>query len=101
LLEPLYAAVPSSFRLSPALDSRGVVAADVSLYLGLLDTGLPFRENLSEGSVLFVEYFFCTIISQRIPQVELQTGRKAPVARPAEIAKPAVGHKRRSGRSTR
>jgi hypothetical protein len=39
----------------PALDSRGVVTLYVSLYLGLLSFELPFRENLSEGSVLFVE----------------------------------------------
>ncbi|HEV3202654.1 MAG TPA: hypothetical protein VGZ73_32395 [Bryobacteraceae bacterium] len=39
----------------PALDSRGVVAPYVSLYSGLLSFELPFRENLSEGSVLFVE----------------------------------------------
>src|SRR5215471_883393 len=55
LLEPREAAVPSSFRLAPALDSRGVVAPDVSLYWGLLEGELPFRGNLSEGSVLFVE----------------------------------------------
>jgi hypothetical protein len=55
LLEPRKAAVPSSFRLAPALDSRGVVAPDVSLYWGLLEGELPFRGNLSEGSVLFVE----------------------------------------------
>jgi hypothetical protein len=45
---------------SPALDSRGFVAPYVSLYLGLLIFELPFRENLSEGSVLFVEYFSCS-----------------------------------------
>jgi hypothetical protein len=37
LLEPRSAAVPSSFLFAPALDSRDVVAPDVSLYLGLLD----------------------------------------------------------------
>ena len=46
---------------APALDSRGVVALDVSLYLGLPGCELPFRENLSEGSVLFAEYFLCSI----------------------------------------
>jgi hypothetical protein len=39
---------------------RGVVALYVSLYSGLLDVELPFRENLSEGSLLFVEYFLST-----------------------------------------
>src|SRR5450432_3186222 len=47
---------------APALDSRGVVAPYVSLYLGLPRSELPFRENLSEGSVLFVEYSFCSIL---------------------------------------
>jgi hypothetical protein len=46
----------------PALDSRSVVAPYVSLYLGLLSFELPFRENLSEGSVLFVEYFLYSIV---------------------------------------
>ena len=66
LLEPRCAAVPSSFRLAPALDSRSVVAPYVSLYLGLVGFELPFRENLSEGSVLFVEYFFCSILEGMI-----------------------------------
>jgi putative Mn2+ efflux pump MntP len=39
---------------------RGVVALYVSLYSGLLNRELPFRENLSEGSLLFVEYFLST-----------------------------------------
>src|ERR1700677_2870570 len=45
---------------APALDLRCVVAPDVSFYLGLpeseLRLELPFRRNLSEGSVLFIEY---------------------------------------------
>jgi hypothetical protein len=48
----------------PALDSRSVVAPYVSLYLGLLSFELPFRENLSEGSVLFVEYFLYSILGR-------------------------------------
>jgi len=48
---------------TPALDSRDVVAPDVSPYSGLLSFELPFRENLSEGSVLFVEYFLCNILA--------------------------------------
>ena len=63
LLEPRDVALPSSVRLAPALDSRGVVAPDVSPYSGLLSFELPFRENLSEGSVLFVEYFLCNILA--------------------------------------
>ena len=47
--------------LQPALDLRGVVAPYVSLYLGLPALELPFRGNLSEGSVLFAEYFFSTM----------------------------------------
>jgi hypothetical protein len=39
----------------PALNSGVVVAPYVSLYLGLLAFELPFGENLSEGSILFVE----------------------------------------------
>jgi hypothetical protein len=54
--------VPSSFRLAPALDWRSFVALYVSLYSGLLNCELPFRENLSEGSVLFTEYFLSTTI---------------------------------------
>ncbi len=46
---------PASGR-QPALDSRGVVALSVSLYLGLLNGELPFRGNLSEGSVLIGEF---------------------------------------------
>ena len=38
-----------------------VVAPDVSPYLGLFGCELPFRESLSEGSVLFNEYFLCSI----------------------------------------
>jgi hypothetical protein len=47
---------------APALNLRGVVALHVSRYLGLLVDELPFRENLSEGSVLFVEYFYSFIL---------------------------------------
>jgi hypothetical protein len=52
---------PASGSL-PALNSRGVVALYVSLYFGLLSFELPFRENLSEGSVLVVEYLLCSIL---------------------------------------
>lgn len=55
--------MPSSFRLTPALHLRGVVAPNVSLYLGLPGFELPFRKNLSEGSILFNEYFsFLTLM---------------------------------------
>jgi hypothetical protein len=43
---------------APALNLRGVVARYVSLYLGLPVFGLPVPENLSEGSVLFMEFSF-------------------------------------------
>ena len=51
---------------SPALNSGNVVARYVSLYLGLSGFELPFRENLSEGSVLFVEYFLYSIKNRRV-----------------------------------
>jgi hypothetical protein len=41
----------------PALSLHSVVALYVSLYSGLLSFELPFPKNLSEGSVLFMEYF--------------------------------------------
>ena len=62
MLEPRSAAVPSSFRLPGRRSIRAVSSRlYVSLYLGLLSFELPFRENLSEGSVLFIEYFLCSI----------------------------------------
>ena len=61
-------AVPSSFRLAPALDLRSFVAPYVSLYLGLLNFELPFRGNLSEGSVLFAEYFLSTTVGALVPK---------------------------------
>jgi hypothetical protein len=56
----------------PALDWRGVVALNVPLYLGLPSFELPFRENLSEGSVLFVEYFFYSILGRMTLRVKRQ-----------------------------
>jgi len=41
---------------------RNIVALYVSLYWSLLSLELPFQENLSEGSVLFGEYFLCSIL---------------------------------------
>jgi hypothetical protein len=51
---------------TPALDLRGVVAPYVSPYWGLLSFELPFRGNLSEGSVLFVEYYLSSIVGAAV-----------------------------------
>src|SRR5271170_5871511 len=65
---------------APALDSRGVVAPDVSFYLGLLTFELPFRRNLSEGSVLFNEYSF--FVAQACISVTSPCHRSRPPSSP-------------------
>ena len=50
-------------RLIRAVSSR----FPVSLYLGLLNRERPFRGNLSEGSVLFVEFHHSTTFGPLSP----------------------------------
>src|SRR5580704_4882455 len=57
LLEPREVAVPSSFRLLAGAQFRQFRRPERLSLVGPVRYGLPFQENLSEGSILFTESF--------------------------------------------